>query len=115
MIVNNTALGGSEMGALPKTQDPDGWPEHSWLMVEGSNNVVRNNLVTSDLSGGDHNLEVAVGGLDTVFADWAGLDLHLAAGSPAIDAGSWDEAPEDDLDGQARSGQPDVGAYEWVE
>ena len=45
-------------------------------------------------------------------AGWPELDLHLGAGSPAIDAGSSDWAPADDAQGKPRSGAPDIGAYE---
>lgn len=41
-------------------------------------------------------------------------DLHLRAGSPAIDAGTSAGAPPTDLDGRARVGQPDMGAYEFT-
>jgi hypothetical protein len=44
-------------------------------------------------------------GLDT-------FDPHLAAGSPAIDAGTIAGAPGDDFDGHPRDAQPDLGAFE---
>ncbi len=40
-------------------------------------------------------------------------DFHLAAGSPAINAGTSGGAPGLDLEGRPRAGAPDVGAYEW--
>jgi len=46
-------------------------------------------------------------------SDWPGVDLHLQAGSPAVDAGSADGAPADDLEGRRRDAAPDIGAYEW--
>jgi hypothetical protein len=45
-------------------------------------------------------------------AGWPEPDLRLGAGSPAIDAGSSEGAPADDAEGKARSGTPDIGAYE---
>jgi len=48
------------------------------------------------------------------FADWLGLDLSLASGSPAIDAGNPDGATTHDVEGVPRDAQPDVGAYEYV-
>jgi len=40
-------------------------------------------------------------------------DFHLAAGSPAVDAGTSAGAPATDLDGRGRmDGHPDIGAYE---
>ncbi len=40
-------------------------------------------------------------------------DYHLESGSPAIDAGTAAGAPVEDLDGTARDGLPDLGAYEY--
>ena len=48
------------------------------------------------------------------FVNRSTLDLHLAAGSPAIDAGDPGNYPARDIDGQARplGGRPDAGADE---
>jgi hypothetical protein len=43
---------------------------------------------------------------------WPNVDLHVQAGSPAVDAGSADVAPSDDAEGHPRDGTPDIGAYE---
>ncbi len=43
---------------------------------------------------------------------WPGVDLHLQASSPAVDAGSADGAPTEDAAGQPREAAPDIGAYE---
>jgi hypothetical protein len=40
------------------------------------------------------------------------FDGHLLETSPAIDRGTADGAPADDLEGRARDAQPDIGAYE---
>jgi hypothetical protein len=43
------------------------------------------------------------------------FDAQLAEDSPAIDAGTEEDAPDHDFDGQPRDTQPDIGAYErWV-
>lgn len=39
-------------------------------------------------------------------------DFHIAAGSPAIDAASVVAAPSEDIDGDPRTGAPDIGADE---
>ena len=43
----------------------------------------------------------------------AAYDFRLNAGSPAINAGDPNDAPARDRDGNARSGAPDAGAYEF--
>ncbi|RMG52508.1 MAG: right-handed parallel beta-helix repeat-containing protein [Acidobacteria bacterium] len=40
-------------------------------------------------------------------------NYHLQEGSPAIDAGSPEDAPADDLEGRPRDDRPDIGAYEY--
>ena len=45
---------------------------------------------------------------------WSAVDPHLRAGSPAINDGTANGAPRDDLEGRARDARPDIGAYEWV-
>jgi hypothetical protein len=41
-----------------------------------------------------------------------GVDPHLQAGSPAVNAGSVEGAPSDDIEGHPRDDHPDIGAYE---
>jgi hypothetical protein len=43
------------------------------------------------------------------------LNPQLRDGSPAIDAGTSEGAPRDDLRGLSRDARPDLGAYEWWE
>jgi hypothetical protein len=97
VIINNTVLGGTDMPDMPPgSQD---WPSHSWISVEGGNNIVRNNLCTNNF-----------------FADWADRTqpLELLPTAPAVNAGSPDQAPADDILGNTRDETPDVGAYEYV-
>ncbi len=112
MIVNNTAVGGSNFSGLPPGSS--GWPSYSWISIDGTGNTVRNNITTRNLSGGENNLEIQPGDETLYFADWLGLDLSLAAGSPAIDTGNPDGATTHDIEGTPRDFQPDVGAYEYV-
>ncbi|MBN1772627.1 MAG: hypothetical protein JXB32_15260 [Deltaproteobacteria bacterium] len=112
LIVNNTVVGGTELPGLPAGSED--WPDHTWISIEGTGNTVRNNLVTMNNAGGDHNLEVTGDDVYLYFTDWAARDLSLREGAPAIDAGSPDGAPADDVLGTARDATPDVGAYEYV-
>jgi hypothetical protein len=111
VIVNNTVVGGSDYPGLPAGSDS--WPTRTWISIEGTGNTVRNNITTRNLSGGDHNHEVAPDAIDDYFTDWLGLDLGLATGSPAIDAGNPDGATTHDVLGRPRDQQPDVGAFEY--
>jgi hypothetical protein len=43
---------------------------------------------------------------------WPDVDLHLQASSPAVNAGSADGAPSDDVEGHPRDAAPDIGAHE---
>ena len=49
---------------------------------------------------------------DPLFVDRAAHDYHLAAGSPAIDAGVPVDGLTTDLDGTPRDETPNLGAYE---
>jgi hypothetical protein len=70
-----------------------------------TNVLFENNLFVGKASSlGGTNKNVASANLT---ANW-----HLLAGSPAIDAGTATKAPAIDRDGKARSGAPDIGAYE---
>jgi len=45
-------------------------------------------------------------------SNWPEVDPHLQAGSPAVNAGSVEGAPSDDIEGHPRDDHPDIGAYE---
>jgi hypothetical protein len=112
VIVNNSVI-----------DNVDGQPGPPWIMVTdhkdgtpSSNVVVRNNLATDfDLSGNnitdDHNLLI-----DDAAAVFVAppFDLHLVAGSAAVDAGSAELAPDSDIEGHHRpqGAGIDLGAYE---
>ena len=115
-IVNNTVLDAAA-----------GQPGPPWIMVTAhkdgtasTGSLVRNNLTTDlALDGGaavaDHNVDLP-SDLSGWFVDRAALDLRLAPGSPAIDAGTGDGAPAADADGVARpfGRAVDLGAYEYA-
>ena len=52
---------------------------------------------------GEHSLYA-----DPSFVDAVGRDLHLQAGSPAVNAGTSDGAPPFDLESQPRDSAPDI-------
>ncbi len=110
-IVNNTTVGGYDA--------PAGEPDHSFIKVSSSapaTVTVRNNLTNLiDVPGGataDHN--GIVDQPDAYFVDWRVSDYRLREASPAVDQGSLEGAPADDLAGRSRDGKPDQGAFERV-
>jgi len=121
-IVNNTVLDLNNVDPGPP-----------WIMItdhngtKSSNCVVRNNLTTSmNVSGDniveDHNIILpadagaSTGDTSGYFVDVVHHNVHLKAGSPAIDHGSDELAPTTDADGVTRpqGSAVDVGAYEYV-
>jgi len=115
-IVNNTVI-----------DNVSGQPGPPWIMVNPHKNgqvsqnvTIRNNLSTAyDLKGTnivqDHNVTLTSSSLATYFVNPAAFDLHLRAGSPAIDTGSSSLAPALDHDQVSRpqGAQFDIGAYEF--
>jgi parallel beta-helix repeat protein len=114
-IVNNTVIDPNDQrpgpAAVRVARHKKGAPS--------SDCTVRNNLATSLYvqSGqhmtADHNL--IVDNPSSVFVDAAGYDFRLRKGSPAIDAGVQDLAPDTDITGTSRPQGPavDIGAYEY--
>ena len=113
VVVNNTVVGGSNFPGLPPGSES--WPTRTWITIEGTGNLVRNNITSRNLAGGDHNHEIVAEDLDEYFVDWSTLDLRLETGSPAIDAGNPDGATTHDVEGTERDSLPDVGAFEYVD
>ena len=113
-IVNNTVV-------------PDAFGTDSEIQIvnqkgdvsTSDNDVIRNNLVhTLDIGAATHaqvsnNLTVMATAYATFFVNYASGDLHLKAGSPAIDAGTTMDAPTTDADQAQRTTPYDVGAYEF--
>jgi len=101
--------------------DPTGeYP--TWISLNnwGTNCVVRNNMASNYIVDGDnvtadHNIDIEDHGLGALFADYHSYDLRHRQGSPAIDAGSGESAPNIDFNRASRpqgSGY-DIGAYEY--
>jgi hypothetical protein len=88
----------------------------------GTHNTFTNNLVHGNglgdwwLHGGStHVNDVAADPRFARYRPTGNGDYHLAAGSPAINAGTATNAPTADLDGTPRQGTvPDIGAYEYA-
>ncbi len=111
-IVNNTVIK-NPIDAAPRTP---------WILISphkhgaaSTGNLVRNNLastlrVPADVGTVDHNLEVHDPA--AVFIDYPKFDFHLKPGGAAVNAGSDQDAPAVDHDGNRRIGAYDVGAYE---
>jgi hypothetical protein len=105
-VINNTTV----LADVP-TKSPD-----SLIRVTGSLStvIVRNNLANG--------YEVAVGATKdhnglvsdpaAYFVDWAKGDYRPSEGGPAVDSGSADGAPPDDMFGRPRDDRPDLGAIE---
>lgn len=113
-IINNTVLD-------PSRNFP-AWIATPNEVGGSSDNVIRNNLGYSipgnDPARGivsDHNIQLTDALSDQVFVDWRNGDVHLKAGGPAIDAGSAELAPAEDIDRAARpkGDGVDIGAYEY--
>jgi parallel beta-helix repeat protein len=107
-IINNTLTDMTTGGLVP------------WMNITGSGNIIRNNISSSmnTIEGtSDHNLVILRSKYSNYFVDPENQDYHLKAGSPAINAGSDAEAPQNDLDKTERPqyGVTDIGAYEYYE
>ena len=72
--------------------------------------VTYGTVATTNLNGtgADTNLNISVDPLVV-----SGFDFHLQPGSPAVDAGTTNLAPTQDIAGVSRRGFPDIGAYEF--
>ena len=88
-----------------------------WGGAVGSGNSARSNLAWNNPSGNFSGSGVAYSAntvADPAFLDFAGRDLRLGAGSPALDRAELDFTPARDLDGTARpaGAGADQGAFE---
>lgn len=100
-------------------------PLWAWISVgsDAENTIVRNNMsriLPTSIPGQnlvcDHNIDIDNYGPDILFIDHLNHDVRHKPGSPAIDAGSADLAPNTDILGTSRpqGAGYDIGAYEYV-
>ena len=82
----------------------------------GVHNVYTNNLVYLNAHS-DYSLQNGLKPTNSISADplfaKSSSDYHLKVGSPAVGAGTLTNAPATDLDGVARTGANDIGAYQY--
>lgn len=111
-IVNNTVVK-NPIDAAPRTPWIQISPHKRGMKSTG--NLVRNNLVqtlnvTDDEATADHNIVMQKPA--DAFVDFAHFDFHPRSDSAAVDAGSSDGTPAQDLAGKRRIMPPDAGALE---
>jgi hypothetical protein len=127
-IINNTFYnnGNSTWGGGISIENPDVsnlvirnniCSQNQWFQIQTEvsvqNLTIDHNLVFGT-KGDDENDGSDVVEGDPRFVNPSGGDFHLQGGSPAIDAGSSDDAPVDDFDGSPRPQRAgyDIGAFE---
>ncbi len=86
--------------------------EITWETGSGSREISRTDIDAGPWSGGRGPGARDVAADPRFVSGWPEVDLHLRAGSPAIDAGATGDAPSADLEGKPRAERPDIGAYE---
>jgi len=95
----------------------------TWITLgdNGQNSVIRNNMALSYGSSGtnitrSNNIVIGDYGADALFNDWRNRDMTHNPGSPAIDAGTSQDAPSVDILGTSRpqGSSFDIGAYEFL-
>jgi hypothetical protein len=105
-IVNNVFAFNAEWGIARDSTCP--------TASRADHNVVFGNE-SGQLQGGCSGLDSSRGNrlADPLFVDYENRDLHVAAGSPALDYALPEYSPAGDYDGRARpQAGPDAGAYE---
>lgn len=105
VVLRNTIL--YDPNGMPIAHGTFGQPPN--VAVAQAPDGVANSLISGPgWAGSNGNINANPG-----FVNEAGGDYHLAAGSPAINAGTTIGAPAFDFDGARRDAQPDIGAYEY--
>lgn len=108
-IYRNNILAGNGVGLEIEGGGPNGAYDPIWTnnLVFGNTTDYANTVTKTAIDG---NISAS-----PLFIDQAGGDYHLKAGSPAIDAGTAQQAPSVDFDGLPRPNGSgvDVGAFEF--
>jgi hypothetical protein len=94
----------------------------AWGIAEGGTTGIHNVYVDNLLYNNTANTISLQNGLtatgtiiaNPLFVNEAASNYQLQSGSPAIDAGTLSGAPSTDIDGVARSGEDDIGAFQHV-
>jgi hypothetical protein len=113
LIPNGTGASGNKItGVIIRNTilwDPNGYPisTGNQPVVNQAPDVVMNSLISGpSWSGSNGNVNA-----NPQFVNEAAADYRLAAGSPAIGAGTTVGAPSQNIDGAPRSSPPNIGAY----
>jgi hypothetical protein len=102
VVIRNNICAGNAYGQIVN--------ESSGAVVTASHNLVWGTTSSGHEVNGASAVSVAPG-----FVNSGGHDYHLSPGSPAINAGTQQDAPPTDFDGLSRpvNGLYDIGALEW--
>lgn len=86
-----------------------------YVVEDGSPEVVSNggNLCILGLQPDVFNNALDILDADPLFVEPEAFDFHIMEGSPCIDAGVAEGAPEFDIEGRPRYDEVDIGAYEF--
>ncbi|MCE9612658.1 MAG: right-handed parallel beta-helix repeat-containing protein [Lentisphaerae bacterium] len=122
-VINCTAYGNSGGTYTWYVSDGSVSVENSILWDTGGSGggiyekVAGNTTVTfCDVNGGWNGTSGGTGVIagNPNFVNAAGANFQLQAGSPCIDQGNAENAPDDDLAGTARDAAPDLGVFEYA-